>query len=346
MALAAAILWVAKHGALRTLGLGFLADRAVILSLLTPGSFDHSFDTVHAHFQHLHLGAVADPHIMVTRAVKELSSLGRVEVEEDAGHDDRLLLQEGVEEGEAVGDVDGAVLGQRRIQRGEIEPDVERAVGNGLIAHAEADLVQSLEDVVTLHLEVALKSLHFVLDLLRFEHGDSGLLEGYVGATVEVAARRAQRLDEVLGPDNPSNTPTGQSEPLGQAVHDDHVVEIDVDDIGGGRNGGSVTIRAVVVSGIKFVEYQSGSITTDILNQCEFVGMQGVTGGIARIRGQNHRRATRQLFGDLVDVDVIAIGGGQWRGDGYEVAEQAQHLHHRQRVLHIEHPGLTSLYAV
>lgn len=123
-------------------------DRDVVLSELASGALDHLLDTVKAHLQLLHSRAVADADKVVARAVEQIATLRRVEVEEDARHHDCLLLQQGVEEGQAVADVDGRVLGQRRLQRRQVQPDVEGGFGSVLVALAEADFVEALEDVV------------------------------------------------------------------------------------------------------------------------------------------------------------------------------------------------------
>lgn len=101
-------------GAPRSLWFGLIMDGTVELAKLAARPLHHPLDPVQPHLQHIQLGPIADPHKVVAGAVEEISPLGRVEVEEDARHDDGALLQQGVEEGQAVGDVDQAVLGQRR----------------------------------------------------------------------------------------------------------------------------------------------------------------------------------------------------------------------------------------
>ena len=80
--------------------------------------------------------------------MEEVPAVGGVDVEEDAGDDDRLLLEELLEEGEAVV--------ERRRETLEVEPDVEGRGGRDL--DFEPDLGEPLKDVVTLHLEVLLES--------------------------------------------------------------------------------------------------------------------------------------------------------------------------------------------
>jgi hypothetical protein len=79
-------------------------------------------------------------------------------------------------------------------------------------------------------------------------------LEGDVGSAVEVAPARAQGRYEFFGADDPADAPAGKAEALGQAVDEDNVVGVDVDDVGGGGDGSAVTVSAVVVPGVEFVE--------------------------------------------------------------------------------------------
>jgi hypothetical protein len=93
-----------------------------------------------------------------------------------------------------------------------------------------------------------------VLDERGVEHRDCGFLEGDVGSAVEVAAAGAEGGDKFFGADDPADAPTGQAETLSQAVDKDDVVGVDVDDVGGGGDGGAVAVSAVVVPGVEFVE--------------------------------------------------------------------------------------------
>ena len=57
-----------------------------------------------------------------------------------------------------------------------------------------------------------------------------------------------------FGADDPADAPAGKAEALGQAVDDDDVVSVDVDDVGGGGDGGAVTVGAVVVPSVELVK--------------------------------------------------------------------------------------------
>lgn len=287
MLLTLALVLPELDGAPRRLGLGLIMDGTVELAELAARPLDHPLDAVQPHLQHVQLGPVADAHKVVAGAVEEISPLGRVEVEEDARHHDGALLQQGVEERQAVGDVDQAVLGQRRLQRRQVQPDVEGAVGRLLVARRESDLAQPLQHVVALHLEVALQRLHLRLDLGGVQHRHRRLLERDVGAAVQVAAAGAERRDEFLGPHDPGHPPAGQAKPLRQSVDQDHVVLVDVLDVGSRRDGAAVAVGTVVVARVELVKDQCRAVSANVLDQGQLFGMQCVARRVARIRRQD-----------------------------------------------------------
>ena len=84
---------------------------------------------------------------MVAGRVEEVPAVRGVDVEEDAGDDDRLLLEELLEERQAGVERSGQLL--------EVEPDVEGCLGRDV--HVQVELVEPLENVVALGLEVALE---------------------------------------------------------------------------------------------------------------------------------------------------------------------------------------------
>lgn len=59
----------------------------------------------------------------MTRTIEQISSLTRVEIEEDTRDDDDALFETGLEEIQAVGDLVGETF--------EVEPEVEGGVGDG-----------------------------------------------------------------------------------------------------------------------------------------------------------------------------------------------------------------------
>lgn len=154
----------------------------------------------------------------MARAIEQIPTSGRVQVEEDTGHHNDLLLQTGLEEVQAVADRAGKTL--------EVQPQVECAVGH--VADVETHLTEAVDHIVPLLTEMCLESYHLLAHETRFQHRHGGLLEGRIGATVQVRTAGADGLDEFLGADDPSDTPSGQSEALGEAVNDEDIVFVDV----------------------------------------------------------------------------------------------------------------------
>ena len=106
----------------------------------------------------------------MTRAVEQISALAGVQVKEDAGNNNDLLLQASLEEVETVVDL--------LRQSAQVEPDVERRVGS--VVELESHSLQAAEHVVTLLAEVVLQGLHLVADFSRLQHGNGCFLEGYL----------------------------------------------------------------------------------------------------------------------------------------------------------------------
>lgn len=139
----------------------------------------------------------------MARTVEQVTSLRRVQVEEDSRHDNDLLAKKSVKEVQTVGYV--GFFGERRVKRGQVEPYVEGCLRD--ILDAEADLAKTLEDEIAFLTEVGLQGLHLLMHEGGLEHGDGGFLEGDVGATVEVRACGAEGVDKFLGPNDPGDTP-------------------------------------------------------------------------------------------------------------------------------------------
>ena len=209
----------------------------------------------------------------MARRVKEIAALGRIQVKEDARHDNDLLLETLLEEVQPVVDFLG--------QMAEVQPDVERRVRHML--HLEAEVLQAAQDVVTLGFEMGLQRFHLLEHVTGLEHGDGGFLEGDVGSTVKVRAAAADRLDEFFGADDPCYTPSREAEAFGQTVNQEDVVFVDVDDVVGGRDGGAVAVAGVVVAGVELVHDQSGTVPADVLDLSEFGVLNDLTSGIARV---------------------------------------------------------------
>lgn len=151
--------------------------------------------------------------MLVARRVEQISSFAGVEIEEDTRYNDDLFMETGVEEVETIVDT----LGERR----QVQPQVERGVGDK--RDLEAHLSQSANYIVSLFAEVVLQGAHLVLDFSRLKHGNGSLLEGDVGASIEIRATRADSLDELLGSNDPGDSPTRQTEALCQTINDQDI---------------------------------------------------------------------------------------------------------------------------
>jgi len=230
---------------------------------------DDPLNSIEAHLQNVHSGAVAQSDVLVTRRVEQISSLAGVEVEENTRDNNDLLFQTSLEEVQAVIDA----LRQRR----QVQPQVEGAVGNEW--DLEAHRSQSINDVISLLAEVMLQGAHLVLDFSGLEHGDSSFLERYVGTSVEVRTARADGLDELLGSDNPGNSPTRETEALCETINDQniypmlvqdcvaiihcllHTIFVHVFNVVSGRNNSTIAVASVVVSAIELIHDQGCTIS-------------------------------------------------------------------------------------
>lgn len=81
--------------------------RSLRLSLLSEASIllDHSLKSIKTHFEYIHPWAIADTDKVMARAVEEVATLRRVEIEEDARYNDHLLIEARMEEIQAVVDL-------------------------------------------------------------------------------------------------------------------------------------------------------------------------------------------------------------------------------------------------
>lgn len=48
--------------------------------------------------------------------------------------------------------------------------------------------------------------------------------------------------------------------------------------------------------------------STDVLDLCKLWILDDLAGRVARVRGQDDRGSASDLFGDLLGMDVVAIG--------------------------------------
>lgn len=109
----------------------------------------------------------------------------------------------------------------------------------------QAHLVESRQDVLTLHTKVALQCNTVLLDSILVEHLQSEHLHRMRGATVEVRTSLIERGNEILRSCDPADTPAGAAPILCQAIDEDHRRVVDVFDIFGGGD------RAALVAFMK-----------------------------------------------------------------------------------------------
>jgi len=124
----------------------------------------------------------------MTRTIKKISPLGRIQVEEDTGYNNNPLLKTRLKEIQTI-------TNSFR-QTFEIEPEIEGGVGDGL--DHESHVAETGHDVVALVPEMGLEGAHLFADFVRLEHGNRGFLEGYIGAAVEIGTAGADGFDEFL----------------------------------------------------------------------------------------------------------------------------------------------------
>lgn len=176
-------------------------------------------------------------------------SLGGVHIEEQTGDTDDLLLQQLLEEGEAIV--------ERRRERGEVEPDVERRAGWN--ADGQAHGGQTREDVVALLAEVRLQRNLVLHDALRVEERERHDLHRVRGAAVQEGAGLGDGRDQVLRSEDPAHTPAGEAETLRQSVDDDDCILVYIVHVLGARDRLAQHVRVVVVAvpAVELVEHDA-----------------------------------------------------------------------------------------
>jgi hypothetical protein len=266
--------------------------------------------------KHIHARAVTQPDKVMARAVEQVPTPAGVQIEENARHDNDLLLETRLEEIESVADA--------LRHTAEIEPEVESRVGH--VRELEAHFLQTANDIIALGAEMHLQSPHLVADARRREHLYGGFLEGHVAASVEVRAAGADGVDELLGTKDPRNTPSGKTETLREAVDDEHVVLVDIFDVVGGGNNGAVAVGCVVVSAVEFVHDQRSAVTADILDLCEFGVRHHLSRRVTRVGCKDNRSTTSDFLRNLVRRHMILVRLSEGNRDSSDVLEERQHL--------------------
>lgn len=81
----------------------------------------------------------------------------------------------------------------------------------------------------------------------------------------------------------------------------------------------SIAVSGVVITTIKLIQDQGGTITANILNLGKIWVFNNVTSGITRVGCQKHRGTSSNLFCNLIRVDLIVVTFGKGYGDRREL---------------------------
>jgi hypothetical protein len=119
-----------------------------------------------------------------------------------------------------------------------------------------------------------------------------------------------------LGTNDPGNSPSGKTEALGETVNDEDIILVDILNVLGSRDGGTIAVARVVVAGVELIANKGGSITADVLDLGELGVGNDTAGRVARVGGQDDRSTSSNFLGDLVGVDVVAVALGERDGNG------------------------------
>jgi len=90
---------------------------------------------------------------------------------------------------------------------------------------------------------------------------------------------------------------------------------IDIHHIRGTTDGRSITVGGVVVAAVEFIQNQRGAVSANVLDARQLVIGHKMSGRIAGVGRQQHRRATGDLLGDFVGVDMVVVFLGEGDGD-------------------------------
>jgi hypothetical protein len=122
-----------------------------------------------------------------------------------------------------------------------------------------------------------------------------------------------------LGTQDPGNSPSGKSEALGETIDDENIVLVDILNVLGSRDGGTITVAGVVVTRVELVADEGGTATANVLNLGKLGVGNDTAGRVARVGGQDDRGTTGNFLSDLIGVDMISILLRQRDRDGSEL---------------------------
>jgi hypothetical protein len=86
-----------------------------------------------------------------------------------------------------------------------------------------------------------------------------------------------------LGTNDPRNSPSRKSEALSEAIDNQDIVLIDVLDVLGSRNGGTIAVAGIVVSGVEFVTDKGGTASAKVLDLSQLGVGNDSAGRVARV---------------------------------------------------------------
>jgi len=144
-------------------------------------------------------------------------------------------------------------------------------------------------------------------NLIRLEHFNSRFLERHIGTTIQIRPTRSNGFNELLGSYDPSDSPTWETEPLGEAIDDKNVVFVDIFDVLCRADSSPVAVAGVVVTTIELIHNKRRSISADILDLRKLWILHHLPSGIARVGSQDDRGTTCDFLGNLVRVDMVSI---------------------------------------
>lgn len=119
----------------------------------------------------------------MTGGVKQIPSVRRIDIKENTGYDDGLLLEELLEECQAIVYGGGQLL--------EIEPDVKGGLRR--YVHVKVHLPQALEHMIAFHFEVPLECDLLYRNASGVKNWDGRELQWVISAAVQEGTGLRQR---------------------------------------------------------------------------------------------------------------------------------------------------------
>lgn len=152
--------------------------------------------------------------------------------------------------------------------------------------------------------------------LASFNHTCSALLRG---------ARHYSFIGQrTFGAQNPGDTETRQPEPLGEPVNDQDIILIYVFHILGRGDSGAVAVTEIIVARIELITNEGSATTANVLNLRKLGVADDSSSRIPWVRGQNDRRASRNLLGNFDRVNVVSVIFGKGDRDGSKLGDRGR----------------------